>query len=133
MNERYKNIINLPRHVSPNHPQMSRLDRAAQFAPYAALTGYDGAIRETARLTNREIELDEYEIERLDRQLWEIRNSKEIISAAITYFIPDRKKQGGSYVTVCCEIEKIDEYSGSVILTDGQKIDIKKIINIETT
>ncbi len=99
-NNSYDDIINLPHPVSKNHPQMPLRDRAAQFAPFAALTGHDAAIKETARLTDERLELSEEAIAQLNERINIIRNNIGIEQkVSITYFIPDAKKAGGSYVT----------------------------------
>ena len=98
-NNSYDDIINLPHPVSKNHPQMPLRDRAAQFAPFAALTGHDAAIKETARLTDERLELSEEVIAQLNEKINIIRNNIGIEQkVSITYFIPDAKKAGGSYV-----------------------------------
>ena len=100
MSDEYRDIINLPHHVSSKRPQMSMLDRAAQFSPFAALTGYDDAIHETARLTNDKVDLSEEEKETLDRkQQILLERLGEHPALTVTYFIPDAKKSGGAYVT----------------------------------
>ena len=99
--EGYEDIINLPHHVSKTRPQMSMLDRAAQFSPFAALTGYDAAIKETGRLTDEKIEMDEDRKAALDmKQAYLIEMIDEQPEISVTYFLPDTKKSGGSYVTV---------------------------------
>ena len=105
----YSDIIHLPHHVSKTHPQMSMHDRAAQFSPFAALTGYDSAILETARLTEEKITLNEDLQELLDiqfQQLLEHLSEKPLIS--ITFFCPDKRKQGGSYVSISGTVKKLD-------------------------
>lgn len=128
---KYDDIINLPHHVSKNYPQMSMYSRAAQFAPFAALTGYEGQIKETARLTNDRIDLDEELKSILDSKLQEIQdklNTKQTVE--FTYFVPDLKKDGGKYVTVSGIIKKIDEYKQVIVLENKQEIPIKEIIDI---
>jgi len=129
--KRYDDIIHLPHHVSDNHPQMDILDRAAQFAPFAALTGHDAAIKETARLTEERMELDDNSKEILDEQM---RNIREHISehpmVTITYFRPDEKKDGGSYVTITGRIKKIDEYERIIVLEDGIIIPVNEIVEV---
>ena len=99
-NNSYEDIINLPHPVSKNHPQMSLRDRAAQFAPFAALTGHDAAIKEAVRLTDERLELSEEVIAQLNEKINIIRNNIGIEqNVSITYFVPDAKKAGGSYVT----------------------------------
>ncbi len=128
----YDDIINLPRHVSIRHPPMAALDRAAQFSPFAALTGYDAAIKETARLTDERMELDEYAKDALNDRLQIIADRiKENPEIAITYFQPDVKKDGGAYVTAIGMAKKIDECERFVVMTDGTAIFIDDIISID--
>lgn len=128
---KYDDIINLPHHVSKKHPQMSLLNRAAQFSPFAALTGHEDAINETARLTDSFIELDEDRKRRLDEQLQLIRENVTLKpECEITYFKPDEKKEGGTYVTIRGNIKKIDEYSRQIVFTDGTALPIEHIFSI---
>ena len=128
----YDDIINLPHHVSATHPHMTAIDRAAQFSPFAALTGYDSAIKETARLTDERVELDEYTKDALSDRLQIIADRiKEHPEIAITYFQPDAKKNGGAYVTAIGTAKKIDEYERVVVMTDGTAIPIDEIISID--
>ena len=107
----YEDIINLPHHVSKTRPQMSMLDRAAQFSPFAALTGYDAAIKETGRLTDEKIELDEDTKAALDmKQAYLIEMIDEQPEITIIYFLPDARKVGGAYVTVTGNLKRFDEY-----------------------
>lgn len=128
----YDDIIHLPHHVSVKHPQMSPLDRAAQFSPFAALTGHGAAIRETARLTDDFIELDDSQKEQLDLELQRLRKdlprNPEI---KITYFQPDQRKDGGSYVTVRGIVKKIDEYRHLLLFADGTTLPMEDILSIE--
>lgn len=129
----YNDIINLPHHVSTTRPQMSMIDRAAQFSPFAALTGYDAAIKETGRLTDEKIEIDEDTKASLDMKqayLMEIIDEQPEIS--ITYFLPDTKKSGGAYVTVTGNLKRFDEYERLLILTNGKKIPMDDIADIES-
>ena len=127
----YDDIINLPHHQSAKHKQMSRLNRAAQFAPFAALTGYGAAITETARLTNEKIELDDKRITILNEQIQLIYEKiSENPFVEITCFIPDIRKSGGEYVTITGNVRKIDDYNRDVILTDSMKIPIDNIYSI---
>jgi len=129
----YEDIINLPHHVSKTRPQMSMLDRAAQFSPFAALTGYDAAIKETGRLTDAKIELGEEAKAALDRKqayLMEMIGEQPEIS--ITYFLPDARKSGGAYVTATGNLKRFDEYERLLILTDGRKIPMDDITDIES-
>ena len=128
----YDDIINLPHHVSATHTPMPVADRAAQFSPFAALTGYEDAIDETARLTQEWIELDENEKERLNEKFQQIREQLPTHPQVIfTYFEPDQKKQGGAYLTVEGRVKKIDEYRGAFILEDGREVLIESIVGVE--
>lgn len=129
----YEDIINLPHHVSKTRPQMSMLDRAAQFSPFAALTGYDAAIKETGRLTDEKTELDEDTKAALDmKQAYLIEMIDEQPEITIIYFLPDARKSGGAYVTVTGNLKRFDEYERLLILTNGKKIPMDDIINIES-
>ena len=122
MRRDYSDIIDRERPVSKKHPPMDRMMRAAQFAPFAALTGHDEAVRETARLTQEEIELDEYEVaEHKDTEV------------AVVHFVKDAKKEGGAYVKDTGILKKIDEHTHTLVLVCEQEevqIDIWKIIEI---
>lgn len=130
MTERYEDMIGMERPVS-RRAKMSPINRAAQFAPFAALTGYDAAIRETGRLTEQRRELDENEKEQLNRQLQflagHLGNRPRI---AVTYFCPDARKTGGAYVTFTGLLEKIDPYRGCLSFSDGTQILIEDICQI---
>ena len=129
----YEDILNLPHHVSKTRPQMSMLDRVAQFSPFAALTGYDDAIKETGRLTDEKIEMDEDRKAALDmKQAYLIEMIDEQPEISITYFLPDTKKPGGAYVTVTGNLKRFDEYERLLILTDGKKIPMDDIADIES-
>ena len=132
MKEDYFDIIDLPHHVSRNHPQMPMEARAAQFAPFAALTGYDAVIHEMARLTDRLVELEEYDNERLNRKFSELMtildNHPEI---TVSYFLPDECKAGGSYISVSGMVKKIDTYEQLLWMDDGTKISIADIMDID--
>ena len=131
-NNSYDDIINLPHPVSKKHPQMPLRDRAAQFAPFAALTGHDAAIKETARLTDEKLELSEEVIAQLNEKINIIRNNIGIEqNVSITYFVPDAKKVGGSYVTCVGIVKKIDEYEHTIIMTDQTVIPIEQISDIK--
>lgn len=133
MNDRYDDIIHLPHHVSKTRPQMSMMDRAAQFSPFAALTGYDAAIKETGRLTDEKIELGEETKAVLDRKQCYL---SDMISVqpeiTVTYFLPDERKSGGTYLSVTGKLKRIDEYERMMILTDGKKIPLDDIMDIES-
>ena len=127
----YDDIINLPHHVSRKHPQMSIHDRAAQFAPFAALTGHGEAIAETARLTDRKIELDDYERLKLDEKLLILQEHiMEMPEISVTYFCPDEKKEGGKYVTVTKALRKINEVERTLVMEDGMQIRIEDILEV---
>lgn len=118
--DRYDDIINLPHHVSAKYPQMTLENRAAQFAPFAALTGHNDAIKETARLTDRKADLDADEIEILDRKLQYIRDNITTVPViTITYFVKDKKKIGGEYRTVTTNVKKINDISATLVTTAG--------------
>lgn len=132
MTKSYDDIINLPHHVSTRRPRMATIDRAAQFSPFAALTGYAAAIKETARLTDERIELDLNMKDALrDRMQIITERMKEHPEIMITYFRPDEKKDGGAYVTITGKAKKIEEYEQIVIIADGTEIPINEIINID--
>lgn len=128
---KYDDIIDLPHHVSDKHLQMSIYNRAAQFAPFAALTGYDDAICETARITDRKLELDEYEKERIERILQYINeNIEDIQEIKVTYFVPDSKKTGGAYIDYIGRIRRIDDVFHKLIMIDGKTINIDDILEM---
>ncbi len=126
---RYDDIIHLPRHVSPTRPRMSRLERAAQFSPFAALTGYEEAVREEARLTEERIELDDTEIADLDTKLRFLRDHPGA-RASVVFFRPDKRKAGGAYVTAAGGIKKIDPIERTVTMQAGETIPIDSIVEI---
>ena len=129
---KYDDIINLPHHVSAARPHMPMLDRAAQFMPFRALTGYEDAVRETARLTEEKPELTEDEKALLDVRLQRL--AEEIAGQpgmTLTYFQPDQKKAGGAYVSVTGRLKKIDDAAGVLILTGGERILIENILDIQ--
>ncbi|HZJ99834.1 MAG TPA: hypothetical protein VFC79_07495 [Tissierellaceae bacterium] len=128
----YDDIINLPRHVSKKRNCIPIIDRAAQFSPFVALTGYDTAIKETGRVTEDRIELDVYMKEALNNKLQILIDKlKEDPKIKITHFQPDEKKTGGAYTTVTGVVKKIDEYEKFIVLIDGISIPIDEIIDIE--
>lgn len=132
--DNYEDIIFLSRPVSEKHPPMPLHDRAAQFAPFAALTGYDAAISETARLTDHRIEPDEDTARQLDEQLSRIREClAERPAVEITHFIPDAHKQGGKYVTVSGNVRRVDTYTGELVLTDRRRIPLADILRVTLT
>ena len=132
-NHQYDDIINLPHYVSPTRPRMSMINRAAQFSPFAALTGYDAAIKETGRLTDRRIELSEDSRAALDRkQQLLVECLADHPEVSVTYFIPDERKSGGAYVTVTGIVKKVDDCQRLLLLTDGTKIPLDEILELES-
>lgn len=129
----YDDIINLPHHVSSTRPHMSAHDRAAQFSPFAALTGYEAAVKETARLTDERIELNDDMKAALNEHLLIIQeqldNQPQI---SITYFQPDKIKDGGTYILATGCVKKLDQYKRIVVMIDGTKIPIDDIIGINS-
>ena len=133
MKDLYEDIINRPHHVSKARPQMSELERAAQFAPFAALTGYDDAITEEGRLTSSKIELDENELERLDRALaYLTEHRSQHPSVTVTYFVPDEKKAGGAYISREGAFKAVDCDRRLIILTDGRAIPIPDVLTLDS-
>lgn len=128
MNENYEDIIHLPHHTSDRHARMSRLDRAAQFAPFAAVVGYDAAIKETARVTADRIELTEEEKMMLDARLREVTEMKE--SVRIAYFVADAQKAGGAYVCKDGQVKRLDINLMTVNMCDGTVIPIDDIVDV---
>jgi len=133
VNGKYDDIIKLSHHISKKHPQMSMEERAAQFAPFAALVGYEDAVEETARITTKRIELNEEEKNILDMKL-QILNEQIRIqiypNVTIMYFVPDLKKEGGKYIKISGTVKKIEEYKQLIILDDKTEIPISEIISI---
>ena len=128
----YNDILNIP---YPN-PEIEKdfpdkILRAAQFAPFAALTGYDEAVEETARLTDSKLELDEYQKAELNDRLQFLNNSEEDEAVSITYFVPDKRKSGGAYITKKGIVLKVREYEKDVVMDDGTEIPIDDIMAIE--
>ena len=130
---KYDEIIGLPHHVSGTRPQMPMSDRAAQFAPFSALTGYDSAIKETERLTDKKIELDEEALAILNmryRLLVDTLDEKPEVE--ITYFKPDERKAGGAYLTITGVVKMINDFERLITMKDGTKIPMDDIIDIDT-
>ena len=128
---RYDDIINLPHHISPTRQRMSMHDRAAQFAPFAALVGYDDAVAETARLTETRPELDEQEQKSINERLAYIADHiKEQPDVRIQYFVLDEHKSGGAFVEVSGKVKKISATDGTIVLTDGCKKRLSDIIDL---
>jgi hypothetical protein len=132
MNGPYDDIIDLPHYVSVKHPHMPMIDRAAQFSPFAALTGYDAAIKETARLTGERLDLDDCEKAALNNKLQLLLNRiAERPYVSITYFQPDKRKAGGEYVITSGSIKRINRYERTLLMDNGVKIVIEDIIDIQ--
>lgn len=138
-NGKYDDIINLPHHVSITHPPMSMESRAAQFAPFAALTGYEDAVNETARLTTARRKLDENAKVQLDMKIQIVRQmlrgeieSGEINrSIKVTYFVEDDRKEGGAYIVEDSPIKRIDTYGQRLIMESGAAIPIEDVTDLE--
>ena len=129
---KYDDIIDLPHHVSETHPPMSRADRAAQFSPFAALTGYDAAVRETARVTERRIELDEGVKAELNARLnCILEHLSEHPQVSLTYFVPDENKSGGAYRTVTGTVRKLDSVAKTLTLADGTVVPMEEMVHVE--
>ncbi|MDE7324597.1 MAG: YolD-like family protein [Lachnospiraceae bacterium] len=129
--DKYDDIIRLAHHVSASRPQMPVSERAAQFSPFAALTGYEATIRETGRLTEERIDLDEDMAAEVNEKLQMVQERiEEQPEVSITYFLPDQKKAGGAYITVTGRIRKIDQYKGTVNMHDGTNVPIREIKEI---
>ncbi|HKM03582.1 MAG TPA: hypothetical protein VJZ04_03125 [Lachnospiraceae bacterium] len=127
----YDDIIDLPHPISYTHVQMSIHDRAAQFSPFAALTGFNGAIKETARLTDQKIELDETEKTILDEKLGMIREQlSKPLDVEFTFFQQDERKEGGTYLSIVGRVKRMDAYIRAVIMEDGTRIPIEDIVDI---
>lgn len=132
MNNRYNEIINLPHHVSKTRPQMPMSDRAAQFAPFAALTGYDAAIKETGRLTDEKIEMDEEALNILNMKFQILVDSlDDEPEVTFIYFKPDERKAGGAYIEVTGTVKKVDDFERLIVMQNGTKMPMDDILNIE--
>lgn len=130
---KYDDIIDLPCHVSPNRPHMPMLDRAAQFSPFAALSGYDSAVKEAMRLTEEEIELDEDSREALDQKLAVLmEHLDEQPDVTVTFFCPDEQKEGGSYQTVSGKVRRIDGAARKFIMEDGMTLPMEHIVQMDS-
>lgn len=129
----YDDILHLPHPTSKRHPRMPIADRAAQFSPFAALTGHGTAIEETARVTDRRIELDEDAKEQLDQMLQLLlERMDEQPEVTVTWFSPDEKKAGGQYHTATGKLKRIDTQASRLILTDGTQIPLEDLLRIRT-
>ena len=133
-NRKYDDMINLPHHVSSRHAPMSALDRAAQFSPFAALTGYEAVIEEAGRLTEGSVELagdGEAMVDQELRRIWENIGTQPPVK--VTWFRPDERKNGGAYISTSGRAAKLDGYERCLILTDGTVIPFSCIQRIEMT
>lgn len=127
----YDDILYLPHHVSPKRKRMSMVDRGAQFSPFAALTGYDAAIQETGRLTDRDFELDVDGKAMLDEKIRKIRDCiQQRPEITATYFIPDERKSGGAYREIRGRVVKVDSLNQWLVLEDGMVLDFCRIYEI---
>ena len=132
MNGKYDEIMGLPHHISKTRPQMPMSDRAAQFAPFAALTGYDAAIKETGRLTDERIELDVEALSALDMKYQLLMEAHdEAPEVTITYFQPDERKAGGKYLTATGAVKKVDDFERRITMQDGTKIPMDDVLSID--
>lgn len=128
----YDDIIDLPHPTSTRHPRMPMANRAAQFSPFAALTGYEDAVQETARQTVARPELTEEEKSHLNAELQALAEKiSEHPTVSLTYFQPDERKAGGGFVTAEGAAKKLDRHTGMVILDDGRKIPVENLMSIQ--
>ncbi len=129
----YEDIVNLPRHISKVHPQATMADRAARFSPFAAISGYEDMVKEAARVTEERIDITDATKELLNEKLnMIIEFLDEEPEVAITYFEPDKKKDGGAYISITGTVKRIDEYERIVLMSDDKKIRIDEIYAIES-
>ena len=132
MKSKYDEIMGRPHHVSKTRPQMPMSDRAAQFAPFAALTGYDSAIKETGRLTDERIELDEEALTALDMRYQLLMDAfDDAPEVTITYFQPDERKVGGKYVSAVGTVKKVNDFERQITMRDGSKIPMDEVLSID--
>ena len=133
MRGKYDDMLDPPHPRSLTHPPMSQRDRAAQFSPFAALTGYDAVIRETSRQTTRKRIPDEQRKSELDRCFALLKEAEESApEVCVTFFVPDGNKKGGEYVTLTSGIRRVDEYAGKLVLCSGESIDLSDIWDIQS-
>ena len=133
MSGKYDDIINLPRHISSKHRPMSLRDRAAQFAPFAALSGHSAALSETARLTTGMVELSEDAKAVLDmKQQMLAAVISQRPEVTVTCFLPDQRKEGGSYITLTGRVKAIDDMERVLIMEDGQRLEFDRILDMES-
>lgn len=131
--QKYGDILNMPHHVSATRPQMPMSDRAAQFSPFAALTGYDAAIKETGRLTDTKIELDDEELHSLNLKFqFLVEHLEDEPEVAVTYFKADERKAGGAYLEATGIVKKLDDFERLITMQDGTKIPMDDILTMES-
>lgn len=129
---KYSDIIEMPHHVSRKHKHMSVSSRAAQFSPFAALSGYDGQIIEEARLTNNKLDIREDSLGRMNETLGDIiERIKEKPLVEVTYFKPDDKKDGGKYVSLSGCVRRVDEVFREMIFTDGSRVSLNDVLDLK--
>ena len=129
----YEDIVNLPRHISKVHPQATMADRAARFSPFAAISGYEDMVKEAARVTEERIDITDATKELLNEKLnMIVEFLDEEPGVTITYFEPDKKKDGGAYISITGTVKRIDEYERIVLMSDDKKIRIDEIYAIES-
>ena len=127
--DKYADIIHLPHHVSQNHPQMSMADRAAQFSPFAALTGHDAAIAEAARLTDERPILDE-SVKQEISDLLQLASTDSNLVLNIVYFVPDARKTGGSYMEITGRIKKLLPHEGLIIMENDTRVKVENVVKV---
>ncbi len=133
MTDHFDDIINLPHPDPKHHQRMPMLERAAQFLPFAALTGYDDSVREEARLTDKQVAIGEDAAEELDRRMALLREHlPEMPLVTITYFVPDSRKDGGRYLSATGRIKKMDDYGQTILLENNPPIAIQHVLDIES-
>ena len=129
---KYEEIMKHPHHVSKTRPQMPMSDRAAQFAPFAALTGYESAIKETGRLTDEKIELDEEALTALDMKYQILMDAfDDAPEVTITFFQPDERKAGGKYIAATGAVKKVDDFERRITMRDGTRIPMDDVLSID--
>ena len=129
----YEDIVNLPRPISKKHPEPTMMERAARFAPFAAITDYEEMVLEEARVTEKRITLDESALTLLNEKLNILQEFPDMLSEVkITYFEPDQKKSGGTYVTRRGTVKRIDSYKKLLVMSDDKKIPFDDICELES-
>ena len=130
----YETIIDHPHFVSKKYPPMPMEKRAAQFSPFKAMVGYDDEVEEESRFTESEIFMDENRLEELDERMRTVAEkvaAGERPTVTFTHFVPDDRKEGGEYVVTEGKVRRIDEMTGVLVLTDGRRIEISRITEVE--